>query len=919
MPEGAIAESFVDWSRRTPTKAALVYDGEIETYAELEASSRSLASRLFQNGIRAGDVVAILAERGPALVRTILAISRMGGVFVVLDASYPDRRLRTLVAICRPKAIIHAGGDRLARRLEALVSADGPAVLDASDPAPPADAQALELDVGSAERPAYFLFTSGSTGRPKCVACSHVPLSHFVNWQAQIFGLTSQDSFTQLSGISHDPFLRDVFTPLSVGATLHIPPQSTVTDPALLAPWVKSVRATVVHLTPALGQILAAGLSRTGELGDLRLLFWGGDQLRRSLTRDVARLAPRAEQVNFYGTTETPQAACWRGIGRGEVPGDVVPVGRGADGFDVIVVDDQKRRLDDGVGEIAVRSRFLSLGYVEEGVVQPPTDRGVYYTGDRGFLDEKGDLVVVGRLDDQVKVRGYRVDLSEITTALVSCPQAASAIALAVGEGASLRVVGFVARRDPASLTSDDLQAYLSDRLAPYMMPAQLLVLRELPLLPNGKVDRRSLIALALEPKPRDSGRAGTESLTDVEQALAASWSELFPNKHVGGDTTFLSLGGDSLSYVQAYLATEDAIGTVPEGWETQTVAQLAGARRPPSRWWSVIDTSMLVRALAIVGVVAGHFMRTFQWTGAASALLVVSGFMFGNLQLRDAFQRGSPSRLIGPVFRILVPTYLYIIYVFLEKTLRGHVTTVQMFLLNNDVINYEVIASRYPVLEDFQYHLWYVDALIKLILLLYISYGVLLAIFGDRVTLKNFTVGLFVVGVIVRFGAPIASGSVTFGQKLPTLSVFQFIFTSHLSTFVLGMMCALFVAKRDKIILAIAALIYGGATGLYYGVAPAVAIVLATAMFLGFRRIAVPRYASTLIFLLAGASLFIYLLEFTFASAVVHFAGNQHVGLQVLVAVVGGVVVWKAWTWATTAAEARAMAFWAASKPGAA
>jgi amino acid adenylation domain-containing protein len=913
---GAIATRFVDWSRRTPTRPALIYEGDVETYAELEANSRSLAARLFQTGVRAGDVVAILAERGPTLVRAVLAISRLGGVFVVLDASYPDQRLRTLIAICRPKLIVCAGGEPLARRSQGLAASEGLAVFDASAPGPFSEAPTLELDVASAERPAYFLFTSGSTGRPKCVACSHRPLSHFVTWQADVFALTANDRFTQLSGISHDPFLRDVFTPLSIGAALHIPTQATLTSPASLALWVKSVRATVAHLTPALGEVLAAGRSRAGELADLRLVFWGGDQLRRSLTRDLAALAPRAEQVNFYGCTETPQAACYHRIDPGEDRGDVVPIGRGADGFEVTLVDEQKRRLEDGVGEIAVRSDFLSLGYVEAGVVQPPTDRGVYYTGDRGFLDANGDLVWVGRRDDQVKVRGFRVDLSEITAALVSHPQAASAIALAVGEGESLQIVGFVAAGGAAALSSDDLQAHLSERLPPYMAPAQLLILPDLPLLPNGKVDRRSLVAAAQGGGANDGAATRPEDFTEAERTLVAAWRDLFPNKPVDGDTTFLSLGGDSLSYVEAYLAVEQAVGRAPDGWETQTIMQLAAARRPPSRGWRVIDTSMAVRALAIIGVVAGHLIPAFASTGATSALLLVSGFMFGNLQLRDASQRQSAAPLIGPVLRILPPTYLYIVYVFLEKTFRGHATTVQMFLLNNDAINYEALAFRYPYLEDFQYHLWYVDALIKIILLIYVLYSAMLAIFDGRVTAKTFTLGLFVVGVIIRFGAPIAADSVTFGQQLPALSLFQFFFVSHLSTFVLGTMCALWEGKRDKIILAGVGLLYAGATGVYYGPEHAAATVLAVGVLLGLRRIAVPRFASKLIFLVSGASLFIYLMQFTFASAVSHVFGDHHAVMQLLAAVVGGVVVWKAWTWATAAADARAFALWTASRP---
>src|SRR5262249_19646786 len=161
---------------------------------------------------------------------------------------------------------------------------------------------------------------------PKCVACSHLPLTHFVAWQAQTFDLTADDRFTQLSGLSHDPFLRDVFTPLSIGAALVIPEQSTVTSPEALTPWIAELQATFVHLTPPLGRILAAGRSQGVALPSLRYLFWGGDQLRRSLIKDVSGVAPHAAHVNFYGSTETPQAAAFHRVDPWIAGDDVVPI-----------------------------------------------------------------------------------------------------------------------------------------------------------------------------------------------------------------------------------------------------------------------------------------------------------------------------------------------------------------------------------------------------------------------------------------------------------------------------------------------------------------------------------------------------------------------------------------------------------------
>ncbi len=305
-------------------------------------------------GLGSGSRVVIVAERAPWLIWTMLAVSRIGAVFVVLDGAYPEKRIETLAGIAMPDAILGSASAAIWGLAADVAIARNVDLVDADAEYPEPTLSSLPAMIAE-DQPAYFLFTSGSTGLPKCVACSHIPLSHFVKWQTESFGLIPTDRFTMLSGLSHDPLMRDIFTPLSIGAVLLIPEQDDIYGPGRLLAWFKKVQPSVAHMTPAMSQLLTAGRTTAGALGDLRLVFMGGDSLRPPVIRDLRVLAPNAEVINFYGSTETPQAA---GFYRWRDDEDfkTVPVGTGSDGFQLVVMDPAHRPLGFGEeGEIARR------------------------------------------------------------------------------------------------------------------------------------------------------------------------------------------------------------------------------------------------------------------------------------------------------------------------------------------------------------------------------------------------------------------------------------------------------------------------------------------------------------------------------------------------------------------------------------
>jgi amino acid adenylation domain-containing protein len=411
---------------------------------------------------------------------------------------------------------------------------------------------------------AYVAFTSGSTGRPKGILGSHGPLSHFCDWHSVRFPLGAGDRFSLLSGLSHDPLLRDVFTPLGLGATLCIPEPDDLGSPVRLAGWMARQRVTVSHLTPALGQILADGGT---ALPDLRHVFFGGDVLTEG---DVARLrakAPGAVCVNFYGATETPQAVAWfDASASGDWPARRVPVGRGIDGVQLLVLNEAGGLAAPGeLGEICVRTPYLALGYLDG-----ERFGDTYRTGDLGRYRPDGAVVLAGRRDDQVQVRGFRVEPAEVEAALALHPAVRDAAVLPRGQ---VLTAWLVAAAGPLPETGD-LRHFLRRHLPDPMVPEAFVWLDRLPLTPNGKLDRRAL------PDPEPERQTGAEvPATPIEDQLAALWRELLGLERVGRHDNFFALGGHSLLATRLVARVHETFGVdlpLRHLFEAPTIAGLA-------------------------------------------------------------------------------------------------------------------------------------------------------------------------------------------------------------------------------------------------------------------------------------------------------------------------------------------------------
>ncbi|MFK0140882.1 amino acid adenylation domain-containing protein [Streptomyces murinus] len=562
LPAGAWTAAVHERAARTavahPAATALAHPGGEVTYGALEEAVAALAAELRAAGLGRGDVAAVHAERGPALVTAVLATLRTGAAFALLDRAHPRERRRLIAEALGARAWLETGADApqtlgTTPEVARVVTAPGagPAPRPAEDPEVPAH----PADT------AYVAFTSGTTGTPKGVVGAHGPLAHFADWYTATFDVTAGDRFALSSGLSHDPLLRDLFVPLVLGARLHIPGAGDLATPEAYGAWLRRERITVLHLTPPTVRFLS-GLG-DGCLPDLRYAFLGGDVLGGRETAVLRRLAPDVRLVGFYGATETPQAPAWHPVGE-TAPDESVPLGRGIDGTQLLVLRGTTPAAAGELGEIVVRSPYLADGYLDGDphgrfAVDPAGRPGVrlYRTGDLGRHRTDGTVVFAGRADRQVKVRGHRVDPAGVEHVLRAHPAVTDAVVTAVRDatGETLLAAWAVTGRP---VTGEELRAHLAERLPAAAVPARVDPVDAIPLTANGKADVAALHArarTAATPAPARRPATGTE------RRMRDLWQELLGAEDIGPGDTFFGRGGHSLQLVALQLRLRAELG----------------------------------------------------------------------------------------------------------------------------------------------------------------------------------------------------------------------------------------------------------------------------------------------------------------------------------------------------------------------
>ncbi|MDF3934591.1 amino acid adenylation domain-containing protein [Pseudomonas citronellolis] len=890
--ERPLFADFVRQARRSPESVAVVSAGATCRYGQLDGISQGIAAWLVGQGVAAQERVLIVSSRCAGLVYAMLGASRAGLVFSVADVAYPAARVDQLVGVLGATCVLLCG------EATAEPGRFPPGVKVARVPEAPDEAlrqfgeRGAPLPAVDPRHPAYITFTSGSTGEPKGVVASHAPLVHFIEWHIREHGLTAADRFSLLSGLGHDPVYRDVFTPLSLGARVVIPAQATLPDPSALARWIGEQGVSVIHLTPPLGKLIETGAGLAGlRLERLRYLFWGGDVLGVALYRQMRVVAPNAVSVNFYGTTETPQAMAHRVLGE-VAEGARIPLGKGIDGAQLLVVDESLQLAgEDQVGEIFIRSPYLSLGYwndaaltAQKYVANPFTgdaDDRCYRTGDLGSYLADGSVSFLGRRDGQVKIRGHRIELGEIEAALAQHPGVRQSVVLALQEGANLRLAACCVTAEGVSAGA--LREHLGARLPDYMVPALFQFLDAIPLTPNGKIDRLAL-AERVSTVAEEGAQAAGE-LSPRAARLAKAWAAILEVPKVDARLSFIELGGDSLSFIQASGALEDILGRLPEGWESiaiRDLGELGDGPKASALSLRVMEMPVFIRALAIVLIVIGHFQVLQNWAiaGETAVLFVISGLSLARFQLQAILERDSVRSLFRSIASIAAPTVLY-------------TALVQAVFASVHWQSLLLISNWYPPDMTGGFVYWYIEVLVQMLALigLALSFGaVRKALGGDAFRkLLGAACALWVAGLLSnRFlfdAAPLY-------ERVPQ---------HFLALVVLGMAIHYANSAARKALASLVAVLLLGWRDLpfllgqplpateYFDVAVPAVLAL-----IWLRGVPLPGLVARGVALVAASTLFIYLTHFQFRSVASRL--YDHPLLAVLIAIVGGIAVAQLW-----------------------
>ncbi|KAF1006890.1 MAG: Tyrocidine synthase 3 [Luteibacter sp.] len=537
---------FEAQARSSPDAVAMEQDGRTWRFRALDEEANGLAHALRDRGVGPEERVALCLRRGPDLIRAMLAVSKAGGAYVPLDPAYPSERLRDTLADCAPRVVLtHADlaeDDALSGEWS-ILAIDG-----ADRPAPMSDAPVSDDFDGS--RLAYVIYTSGSTGRPNGVMVEHRQLVNLVGWHGEAFPLSPGERTSCTAGVAFDACTWEIWPALCHGATLVLPPSTTVGDPSALLDWWEGEDLRTSFLVTALAD---AALSRgqANKIG-LRQLLTGGDRLGRLPSAELP-----FELVNNYGPTETTVVAT-SGVLRAD--DGLVHIGRPIANTRIHLLDRHGRPVPMGApGEIHIAGAQVARGYLNRPELTAArflpdpfateANARMYRTGDLGRWLPDGRLAYLGRNDHQVKIRGLRIEPGEIEARLLAIQGVREATVLAREDvPGERRLVAYVVPTAGVTLEASSLRDALAAVLPGYMVPVAYVTLSALPLTANGKVDRRGL------PAPDDAAyaqRAYEAPEGEVEIALARLWSELLGVERVGRQDDFFDLGGHSLLAVR--------------------------------------------------------------------------------------------------------------------------------------------------------------------------------------------------------------------------------------------------------------------------------------------------------------------------------------------------------------------------------
>ncbi|MFP3179577.1 MAG: amino acid adenylation domain-containing protein, partial [Paraburkholderia sp.] len=596
-PASDVLTLWDDSVARAPGKIALHDQGRTLSFAQLDAAADALARQLSAAGVSDEARVGVYAGRSAEQVLGMLAAFKAGATWVPLDPQLPAARIAAQLADCGAVALLHASACPAELAVAGNVSTTLPLVFAPVGETGNSPAHGTPRRTVHGERAAYLIYTSGSTGTPKGVVISQRALANYVQGMLETLGasgVNAHASFAMVSTPAADLGHTALFGALCSGRTLHLLAPELAFNPDLFAHYMAQHQVDVLKIVPShLAALLSA--AREQDVLPAQALILGGDAAPATLLERIETLKPACRIFNHYGPTETTVGIAMHARVRGERPGERLPLGKPLPNARIYVLDERMNRVPAGIaGELYLGGPGVARGYHDrapltaERFVPDPFVPGarVYRSGDLARLDAHGTLEYLGRSDDQVKVRGYRVEPAEIERVLCGVEGVGLAAVLAHDTTAGKRLAAFVTgERDSAAVLAD------AARILPeYMVPAKLVVLPELPLNANGKLDRAALLAQLTEVAPTHRADPGSIEAprNDAEIALAQIWADVLGVDAATLDRrlNFFEAGGDSILGLKVVAKAKKAgLKLTPKQlFERRTLAELAASAMPQDK-----------------------------------------------------------------------------------------------------------------------------------------------------------------------------------------------------------------------------------------------------------------------------------------------------------------------------------------------